>query len=149
MGHRRGLSKGSLETVAGHTVDQAYLDILNLGANSLWLPCSTMLVLTGELILGARSGKILSNAIDEWTAKVDQEAWYDVHAVNNLRNVFCHPGDPPVDAMLSHMARDRNERELATQISSNWALLRQRSVSEYALRKLDAVGHHVMRRWNI
>ena len=149
LGQRRGLSGSALESVAAYTVERAHSEILRLGEHSLWLPCSTSLALAGELILGAKSASILSNAVDEWNQRIDEQAWIDVHAINNLRNVFCHPACPPVDELTRHIRREGEERELAALIDRDWTALGTRRVAEYSLRKLDAVGRHAMHRWGI
>lgn len=147
MGQRRGLSGSAQEGVAAFTVERAYDSVLRLGEHSLWLPCSTTLALAGELILGAQKGQILSHAVDDWHRRVDEEAWLDVHAINHLRNVFCHPACPPVDELAKHMRIERAERELAALIERDWSTLGTKEISEYALRKIDAVGRRAIDRW--
>lgn len=149
LGQRRGLKGKAQDSVGAHTVDRAHTEILRLGEESMWLACATTIALTGELVLGARQGKILSNAVDDWSSRIDPQAWTDVHAINYLRNVYCHPACPPVDELVKHLRGPEKEPLLARRLDDDWTLVGTREFAEYALRKLDAVGRHMIARYNI
>jgi hypothetical protein len=113
-----------------------------------WFACTTLIVLSGELVLGAPEGKILSNAVDDWDRVIEKEAWMDVIAMNLLRNCVCHPADQPIPALCRHIeAFEREAIPLANGLEADWSRLGEREVAEYGLRKLDAVGRHVLRRY--
>lgn len=146
LGNRRGLPPAQRASVAALTVDRAYTEIQVLQPR--WFACTTLIVLSGELVVGAPKGKILSNAVDDWDRETDEEAWIDVMAMNLLRNCVCHPADQPIPALCSHIeAVERDFVTLAKDLKADWSRLGEREVAEYGLRKLDAVGRHVLRRY--
>lgn len=149
LGQRRGLAGRAQDSVGALTVDRAHTEILRLGEVSLWLSCATTIALAGELILGAQKGMILSNAVDDWNMRVDPQAWTDVHAMNYLRNVYCHPACPPVTELARHLKGPEKEPLLGRRVEEDWTIIGTREFAEYGLRKLDALGRHVMDRSNI
>lgn len=129
------------------TVEQSFENIKQL--QNHWLACTTTIVLTGELLLGANDGLILSKAKERWNRHANEQAWIEVHTMNHLRNVLCHPANPPVIGLCDHIKRfEPEQRELAASLCQDWSILGQRIMAEYALDKLDAVVRHVVNRYH-
>lgn len=155
LARHRGLGAADLTSVVALTVDAAYGCLLDLGLRGLWLPCTTFVALTGELVLCAPLGSVLGDeAIGRWP----RESRASMQALRLVRNAACHPahqadagsGEPPIRRLVRHIENsDPDAGELGARLQAAWSFLGERQVAEYALRKLDAAGRAVCDRAGI
>lgn len=133
-------------------------DIMALGDAQAWLWCTTAIALTGELLVCALDGGALSAKLVERAAQ-NREAWVVLESLHLLRNAVCHPahystsagaGEPQIVKLARHMAQcERDMWNLAHALADDWARLGSREMSLFALRRLNALGHHVAPRYEL
>jgi len=135
------------EDVTALTVERAAVDILRLGQEGHWLQISMTLSVLGELVLGAREGISLSEALKTFRAAVDPEARTVVELMDLVRNVVCHPANPPLDRLCALIElSDREYVELARQLRKDRTAVGSRDFAAYVLAKVNAVGMLVIAR---
>lgn len=147
----RGLKPTQAATTSAFTIRVGGEWIRKFGADGHWFWCTTAMVLTTELLVCAEAGGTWKEAdIREW----DKDVRRDLQVLLDLRNAICHPahqlnvgsGQPHVEELIRYFENNDDQPQLAVGLSGSWAFLGERPISEFALRKLDAVGREFARR---
>lgn len=115
--------------------------VQRFGKEQYWFWCTAALCLLAELLLVAERGTTWKGGI--LNAHIAAMA----EPLRRLRNSCFHPahqadsgsGPPPILTLIEWF-ESNNELRLAASLKPNWALLAQRPIASFALRRMDLVG---------